>query len=50
MRKHGHYPSLHDIWKKISTLAGKATEISVSYVEKALLNGNLRNAPCIYQH
>jgi hypothetical protein len=31
---------LNDIWKKISPLAGKATEISVSYVEKVLLNGN----------
>jgi hypothetical protein len=41
---------LHDIWKKISTLAGKDTAISGSYVGKALLNGYLRNAPCIYQH
>jgi hypothetical protein len=41
---------LHDIWKKISILAGKDKTIGGSYVEKALLNGNLRNAPCIYQH
>jgi hypothetical protein len=35
---------------KISTLAGKDTAISDSNVEKALLNSNLRNVPCIYQH
>jgi hypothetical protein len=35
---------LQDIWKKIDTLAGKDTAMDVSYVEKALLNGNLRNA------
>jgi hypothetical protein len=49
MEKHGHCPSFVDVWKKISTLVEKDTVISVSYVEKALLNGNLRNAPCIYQ-
>jgi hypothetical protein len=38
------------IFEKDQHFSGKDTAISVSYVEKALLNGNLRNAPCIYQH
>jgi hypothetical protein len=44
MDKHSHCPSFVDIWRKISTLAGKVTAISVSNVGKALLNSNLRNA------
>jgi hypothetical protein len=44
MKKHDHCPSFARYLEKVSTLAGKDTPMSVSNVEKALLNSNLRNA------